>query len=208
MLPQATHCHTHYHLHPFHFVGSHLSELQLSEHVSYLNVFSKATPTISGYFWQWKAGRSCSNGWYQGFQCSLYPLYGSWKHRITSKGKVGFSGKVKATVKVSCWVPLACCSVQKQTCRVRRCITHQWLQHVSSSVIQNILVIRIPSGPMCLDKWLSTVFKSKDLVAKQHTRRYNCMALHCTNTPQRYNTVDQEIFAVKNFFASCLGSKN
>ena len=92
----------HYHLHPFHFVGSYLSELQLSEHVSYLNVFSKATHTISGYFWQWKAGRSCSNGWYQGFQCSLYPLYGSWKHRITSK--VGFSGKVKATVKVSRWV--------------------------------------------------------------------------------------------------------
>ena len=31
-------------------VGSHLSELQLSEHVGYLNAFSKATPTISGYF--------------------------------------------------------------------------------------------------------------------------------------------------------------
>ena len=31
-------------------VGSHLSELQLSEHVGYLNPFSKATPTISGYF--------------------------------------------------------------------------------------------------------------------------------------------------------------
>ena len=31
-------------------VGSHLSELQLSEHVGYPNAFSKATPTISGYF--------------------------------------------------------------------------------------------------------------------------------------------------------------
>ena len=31
-------------------VGSHLSELQLSEHVSYPNAFRKATPTISGYF--------------------------------------------------------------------------------------------------------------------------------------------------------------
>ena len=30
-------------------VGSHLSELQLSEHVGYPNAFSKATPTISGY---------------------------------------------------------------------------------------------------------------------------------------------------------------
>ena len=31
-------------------VGSHLSELQLSEHVGYPNAFSKATPTISSYF--------------------------------------------------------------------------------------------------------------------------------------------------------------
>ena len=31
-------------------VGSHLSELQLSEHISYPNAFSKAAPTISGYF--------------------------------------------------------------------------------------------------------------------------------------------------------------
>ena len=30
-------------------VGSHLSELQLSEHVGYPNTSSKATPTISGY---------------------------------------------------------------------------------------------------------------------------------------------------------------
>ena len=28
--------------------------------------------------------------------------------RITSIGNVGFSTKVKTTVKVSCWVPLAC----------------------------------------------------------------------------------------------------
>jgi len=31
-------------------VRSHLSELQLSEHVGYPNGFNKATPTISGYF--------------------------------------------------------------------------------------------------------------------------------------------------------------
>ena len=31
-------------------VGRHLSELQLSEYVGYPNAFSKATPTISGYF--------------------------------------------------------------------------------------------------------------------------------------------------------------
>ena len=33
-------------------VRSHLSELQLSEHVGYPNAFSKATPSISGYFCQ------------------------------------------------------------------------------------------------------------------------------------------------------------
>ena len=33
-----------------HTVGCHLSELQLSKYVGYLNTFSKATPTISGYF--------------------------------------------------------------------------------------------------------------------------------------------------------------
>ena len=31
-------------------VGSHLSELQLSEQVGYPNGFKKATPTISSYF--------------------------------------------------------------------------------------------------------------------------------------------------------------
>ena len=31
-------------------VGSHLFKLQLHEHFGYLNVFSKTTPTISGYF--------------------------------------------------------------------------------------------------------------------------------------------------------------
>ena len=36
-------------------VESHLSELQLSEHVGYPNAFSKATPTISGYFRRPKA---------------------------------------------------------------------------------------------------------------------------------------------------------
>ena len=56
-------------------VGSHLSELQLSEHVCYPNAFSKATPTISRY--------------------------------LTSTGKVGFTTKVRATVKLSHWVPLA-----------------------------------------------------------------------------------------------------
>ena len=33
-----------------HTVGSHLSELQLSEHFSYQNTFSKATPTTSDNF--------------------------------------------------------------------------------------------------------------------------------------------------------------
>ena len=67
-------------------VGSHLSELQsskriilLSEHGK-LNVFSKATPTISGYFSQQEVG-------------SLYSLYGSWRHRIT-RDKIGFVTKV------------------------------------------------------------------------------------------------------------------
>ena len=43
-------------------VGSHLSELQLSEHVGYSNVFSKAAPTISGYFCWCEAGLSSVSG--------------------------------------------------------------------------------------------------------------------------------------------------
>ena len=90
-------------------VASHLFALELSKHIGYLNTFSKTTPTISGYFHRWEAGCSCSNGWYQVVQCSLYPLYGSWRFRIASTGKVGFSSKVSATVKVSRWVLLAYC---------------------------------------------------------------------------------------------------
>ena len=145
-----------------------------------------------------------------------------WQLRITSKGKVGFSGKVKATVKVSRWVLLACCMhpVEMETkqrltvvCIIalaRYAVSRSSLSDMQSQEMYHTpvtaacqqlsyTVIRIPSGPMCLDKWLSTVFKSKGLVAKQHTTRYNCTALHCTNTSQRYNTVDREIFAVKIF---------
>ena len=88
-------------------VRSYLSELQISKHIGYPNGFSKATPTISGYFCRWEAGCNCSNGWYRVLQGSLYPLGSSWRHRITSTGKVGFSKKVKATVKISHWVLLA-----------------------------------------------------------------------------------------------------
>ena len=102
---------------------------------------AKLHPVFPATFCRWEAGFSCLNC---RFQYSLYLLYGSWRHRITSKGKVGLSRKVKATVKVSCWVPLAyhICPVEIktkqwlilvlatcqefhfhfQTCRVRRCI--------------------------------------------------------------------------------------
>ena len=48
---------------------------------------------------------------------TLYMLHSSWKHRITFTGKVGFITKVKATVKVNCWVPLAyhMCTVEIET---------------------------------------------------------------------------------------------
>ena len=43
------------------------------------------------------------NGRYRVFQGSLYPLYSSWRHRITSTGKVGFTTKpLKSTTLVGC----------------------------------------------------------------------------------------------------------
>ena len=83
-------------------LGSHLSELHSSKHIGYLNMLSKATPTISGYFHQQEANYSCLNHQYGVFQCSLYRLYCNRRH----KGKVGSSRKVKATDKVSHWASL------------------------------------------------------------------------------------------------------
>ena len=65
---------------------------------SYPNVFSKATPTICGYFCWCKAGFSCLNDRYRVFQCSLYPSYSSWRRGVGFTGKVGFTTKVRATL--------------------------------------------------------------------------------------------------------------
>ena len=52
-------------------LGSHLSELHLSKHIGYLNMLSKATPTIFNYFHQQEASL---NHQYGVFQCLLYWL--------------------------------------------------------------------------------------------------------------------------------------
>ena len=65
-------------------VGSHLSELQLYEHVGYPNAFSKATPTISGYFCRVSG-------------LAVPVVWQLKRHRITSTGKAGFATKVKVT---------------------------------------------------------------------------------------------------------------
>ena len=75
---------------------------------SYLSTFNEATLSISGYFHRWEAGFSCSNADIECFStCSTHCV--AAEYRITSVVKVGFSTKLKATVKVSHWVALACC---------------------------------------------------------------------------------------------------
>ena len=81
-----------------------------SPNYSYLNAFSKSTPTISGCFLQLDAGFRCSNGQHQAFQGSLCPLCMAVRHRTTSMGKVGISNKEKGncqSLSVGGWVMLA-----------------------------------------------------------------------------------------------------
>ena len=79
-------------------VRSHLSELQLSEHDGYPNAFSKAAPTISGYFHR-VSGLALPVVWLASFPGPVRKsiVWQLKRHRITSTGKAGFATKVKAT---------------------------------------------------------------------------------------------------------------
>ena len=99
-------------------VQSEVTYLQLSEHVGYSNMFSKATPTISSYFRRREAGFSCSNDRYRVFQGSIYPLYSSWRHRITWYGQDRLHNKGEN----NCWTqPLGISSLPHEM------ETEQWL---------------------------------------------------------------------------------
>ena len=72
-------------------VESHLSELQLSKHDGYLNAFSKATPTISGYFHQ----REVLGVQMSDIKCFRHALHVAWQLK-TLYGQGGLLNKDKS----------------------------------------------------------------------------------------------------------------
>ena len=86
-------------------VGSHLSKLQLSKHVGYPNAFTKPHPLFLATFVDRKLVVAVQMANIEDFGPRSTRCMAA-EDRLTSKGKVGFSRKVKPTVKVSRWVPL------------------------------------------------------------------------------------------------------
>ena len=101
-------------------VGSHLSELQLSKDINYLNAFSKATRTFT--FLDGKLALDVQMADTKCFVAFSAHCMAAEDTGKTSTSKVGFLTKVKVTVKVCHWVLLAytACAANGQTTSIMK----------------------------------------------------------------------------------------